>query len=121
MYLDKFKWSKTTDLILKKKKKTKKIKFQTFLLRGVISSFRLVLGRLGGSVVINVYIFRTRLEKRACSTKVELDGAKANFREVFYSIHMKIFKASSVVRAQKASELARSFCLFLDPSKTKSD
>ena len=53
---------------------------------GVISNIRLVLGRLGSGIILNINIFRVRLEERACSTKVKLDGAKVNFREVFRSV-----------------------------------
>ena len=49
--------------------------------------------------------FKTRLEERAGNTKVKLDGAKVNFKEVFHSVHMKVFKASCVVGVQQISEL----------------
>ena len=55
------------------------------------------MGRLSGGIIFNINIFRTRLEKRACSTKVELNGAKVNFREVFHSVHTKVFKANCIV------------------------
>ena len=71
---------------------------------GVISNVRFVLGRLSGSIIFNINIFRTCLEKRAYSTKVELDGAKVNFREVFHSVHTNIFIASSIVGVQQISE-----------------
>ena len=73
----------------------------------VISSVRVVLDRLSGGIIFNIHILRTRLEERACSAPVELDGAKVNFREVFYSVHTKVFKASRVVGAQQISELFR--------------
>ena len=79
-----------------------------YLLRGV-SSYKLVLGRLGRSIVVNINIFRTRLDKRPCSTKVELNGAKVNFQEAFLFIHMKIFKASIIICVQKVSKLSGSF------------
>ena len=74
-------------------------------MRGVISNVGLVLGRVSGSIIFDINIFRTRLEKRACSTKVELDGAKVNFREVYHSVHTKVFKASNVVGVQQINEL----------------
>ena len=62
---------------------------------GVISN---VLSRLSGGIILNINIFRARLEERACiSTKVEFNGAKVNFREVLHSVHSKIFKARCVV------------------------
>ena len=75
---------------------------------GVISNIRLVLGRLGSGIILNINIFRARLEERACSTKVKLDGAKVNFKEVFRSVHAKVFKPSPVVVVQQISELFRS-------------
>ena len=67
------------------------------------------MGRLIGGIVFNVNIFRARLEERACSsTKVELNGAKVNFREVFHSVHAKIFKACCLVGVQQISKLFRS-------------
>ena len=51
--------------------------------------------------------FKTRLEERAGNTKVKLDGAKVNFREVFHSIHTKVLKARRVVGVQQINELFR--------------
>ena len=69
---------------------------------GVISNVRLVLGKLSGGIIFNINIFKTCLEERADSTKVKLDGAKVNFREVFHSVHTKIFKASRVVGVNRS-------------------
>ena len=74
---------------------------------GVISSVRVVLDKLSGGIIFNIHIFKACLEERACSTKVELDGAKVNFGEVFHSVHTKVFKASRVVCVQQISELFR--------------
>ena len=97
------------DLIKKKKKQEKKqdkgklrLKFSLHC-RGVIFN---VLGRLSSDIVLNVNIFGACLEERACSsTNVELNGAKVDFRDVFYSVHSKIFKARCVVGVQQVSEL----------------
>ena len=109
MYLNNFNWSKTTNLIKKikikkREREIKALKFNIFIV-GVISNIRLILGRLSGGIVFNINIFRARLEERTCSTKVELNGAKVNFKEVFHSIHAKVFKASGVVGVQQISEL----------------
>ena len=105
MYLDKFQTVqnngpyKNKNKIKKKKREreTKTLKFD-ILIKGVISNVWVVLGRLIGGIIFNVNILRAHLEERACSsTKVELNGAKVNFREVFHSVHAKIFKASCVV------------------------
>ena len=99
------------DLIKKilKKRRRRKLSKILYLWRGVISSYRLVLGRLGKSIVVNINIFRTRLDERAYNTKVELNGAKVNFWEAFLSVHTKIFKANSIICVQKVSKLSRSF------------
>ena len=104
MYLNNFNWSKTTNLIKKikikkKEREIKALKFNIFIV-GVISNIR-----LSGGIVFNINIFGARLEERTCSTKVELNGAKVNFKEVFHSIHAKVFKASHVVGVQQISEL----------------
>ena len=58
----------------------------------------------------SMLIFRALLEERTCSsTKVELNGTKVNFREVFHSVHVKIFKARRVLGVQQISELFRGF------------
>ena len=109
MYLNNFNWSKTTNLIKKikikkREREIKALKFNIFIV-GVISNIRLILGRLSGGIVFNINIFKARLEERTCSTKVELNGAKVNFKEVFHSVHAKVFKASRVVGVQQISEL----------------
>ena len=113
MYLNNFNWSKTTNLIkkIKIKKREREIKALKFniVIVGVISNIRLILGRLSGGIVFNINIFKARLEERTYSTKVELNGAKVNFKEVFHSIHAKVFKASRVVGVQQISELFGSF------------
>ena len=70
-----------------------------------MSRIRLVLSRLGSSIILDVDIFKSRLKKRACSTNIELDGAEVNFKKAFFSVHTKVFKASSVVPVQKDSKL----------------
>ena len=64
---------------------------------------------MSGSIVLNVDIFKSRLKERVCSINIELDGARVNFREAFFSVHTKIFKASSVVLVQKDDKLTGSF------------
>ena len=65
------------------------------------------MSRLSCGIVLNIDIFRTRLEERACSTYVELNRAEVNLREAFCGVHAKVLKTSIVVFIQKISELAR--------------
>ena len=50
------------------------------------------------------------MEEGACSsTKVEFNGAKVHFGEVFHSVHAKVFEARCIVGVQQISVLFRGF------------
>ena len=68
------------------------------------------MGRLVCGIVFNINILKACLEERACSsTKVKLNGIEVHFREVFHSVHAKVFEAHCVVGVQQISMLFRGF------------
>ena len=106
--------------ISKKEKNTRIIKVSSLNLRGVC--FGIVLGRQGCSIVLNIDVLRAGLKQRACSSsQIKLNGAKVHFREVFHSLHSKIFKACCIIGVQKLSifvgRLELSYCVNLSIGK----
>ena len=89
----------------KKKKKDRNtkdnlnIKVSSLWGRGI--NVGVVLTWLSSSVVFHIDVLGASLKKRAgSSNQVKFNGAKVHFREVFRSIHAKVFEARCVVGVQ---------------------
>ena len=88
--------------MVKKLKDQIKIKTEIVIFKLGGICFRIVLGRQGCGIVLDIGVLRANLKQRAgSSSQIKFDGTKVYFREVFHGLHSEIFKACCIIGVQK--------------------